>query len=87
MVINIAHCREDHNTGLIQKIMAVSSISLITTPTIYKSFIRKTLVLSGLCPSFLRHIHHYRHAIISVSVMFQCATFYLCHSIQKCIIQ
>lgn len=47
MAIINTHCHVDRDAGTFQKIMTGYRVSLITTPTIYKSFIRKYSALSG----------------------------------------
>jgi len=81
MAIIITHCHADHDAGTFQKVMTGSRVSLITTPTIYKSFIRKYSALSGLSPAFLRHSHHYRPAIIGEPLIFQGATFHFSYTL------
>ena len=84
MAIIITHCHADHDAGAFQKVMTGSRVALITTPTIYKSFIRKYAALSGLSPELLRHSHRYRPAIIGQPLKFQGATFqfnYTLHTI------
>ena len=54
---------------------------MITTPTIYKSFIRKYAALSNLSPALLRHSHRYKPAIIGQPLRFQGATFHFMYSL------
>ena len=61
-----------------------SPVVVITTPTIYKSFIRKYAALSALSPALLRHSHRYKRATIGEPLRFQGATFkfiYTLHTI------
>jgi len=84
MAIIITHCHADHDAGSFQKVMTGSRVAIITTPTIYKSFIRKYAALSGLSPTLLKHSHRHRPAIIGQPLNFQGATFnftYTLHSI------
>lgn len=84
MAIIITHCHADHDAGAFQKVMTGSRVAIITTPTIYKSFIRKYSALSGLRPTLLRHSHRHRPAIIGQPLRFQGATFlftYTLHTI------
>ena len=84
MAIIVTHCHADHDAGTFQKVMTGSRVAVITTPTIYKSFIRKYSALSGLNPSLLRHSHRYRPAIIGRLLQFQGASFdfhYTLHTI------
>lgn len=84
MAIIITHCHADHDAGTFQKVMTGSRVAIITTPTIYKSFIRKYAALSGLSPTLLRHSHRHRPAIVGQPLRFQGATFqftYTLHTI------
>lgn len=82
--IIITHCHADHDAGAFQKVLTGSPVVVITTPTIYKSFIRKYAALSALSPALLRHSHRYKPAIIGQALRFQGATFrftYTLHTI------
>ena len=84
IAIIITHCHADHDAGAFQKVMTGSRVAVITTPTIYKSFLRKYAALSGLNPELLRHSHRHRPAIIGQPLKFQGATFnftYTLHTI------
>ena len=84
MAIIVTHCHADHDAGTFQKVMTGSRVAVITTPTIYKSFIRKYSALSGLSPALLRHSHRFRPAIIGRLLQFQGASFnfhYTLHTI------
>ncbi len=81
MAIIITHCHADHDAGTFQKVMTGSRVAIITTPTIYKSFIRKYAALSGLSPTLLRHSHRHRPAIIGQPLKFQGATFYFTYTL------
>jgi len=82
--IILTHCHADHDAGAFQKVLTGSPVVVITTPTIYKSFIRKYAALSALSPALLRHSHRHKPAIIGSPLRFQGATFqftYTLHSI------
>eukprot|EP00551_Chaetoceros_affinis_P010448 CAMPEP_0203662688 /NCGR_PEP_ID=MMETSP0090-20130426/567_1 /ASSEMBLY_ACC=CAM_ASM_001088 /TAXON_ID=426623 /ORGANISM="Chaetoceros affinis, Strain CCMP159" /LENGTH=1308 /DNA_ID=CAMNT_0050525513 /DNA_START=591 /DNA_END=4517 /DNA_ORIENTATION=+ len=82
--IILTHCHADHDAGAFQKVLTGSPVVVITTPTIYKSFIRKYAALSNLSPALLRHCHRHKPAIIGAPLRFQGATFqftYTLHSI------
>lgn len=76
IAIVITHCHADHDAGAFQKVLTGSRVAIITTPSIYKSFIRKYAALSGLCPGLLRRSHRFRAAIIGQPLRFQGATFH-----------
>jgi glyoxylase-like metal-dependent hydrolase (beta-lactamase superfamily II) len=77
----ITHCHADHDAGAFQKVLTGSRLSVITTPTIYKSFIRKYAALSGLSQTPLRRSHRHRAAIIGQPLRFQGATFHFTYTL------
>lgn len=79
--IILTHCHADHDAGAFQKVLTGSQVVVITTPTIYKSFIRKYAALSNLSPVLLRHSHRYKAAIIGTPLRFQGATFNFTYSL------
>ena len=79
--IILTHCHADHDAGAFQKVLTGSPVVVITTPTIYKSFIRKYAALSALSPALLRHCHRYKPAIIGQPLRFQGATFHFMYSL------
>lgn len=81
MGIIITHCHADHDAGAFQKVMRGSRVAIITTPTIYDSFIRKYSALSGLKASLLRHSHRHRPAIIGQPLRFQGAVFHFTYTL------
>jgi hypothetical protein len=81
MACIITHCHADHDAGAFQKVTTGSRVAIITTPTIYKSFIRKHSALSGLRPSLLRHSHRHRPAIIGQPLNFQGAVFHFTYTL------
>ena len=81
VAIIITHCHADHDAGAFQKVLTGSRVAMITTPTIYKSFIRKYAALSGLSPTLLRHSHRHRPAIIGQALKFQGAKFHFTYTL------
>jgi hypothetical protein len=81
IAIIITHCHADHDAGAFQKIMTGSQVAIITTPTIYKSFMRKYAALSGLSPSLLRQSHRFRAAIIGQPLKMQGAVFHFTYTL------
>lgn len=79
--IILTHCHADHDAGAFQKVLTGSPVVVITTPTIYKSFIRKYAALSALSPALLRHSHRYKRAIIGEPLRFQGATFHFIYTL------
>lgn len=81
VAIIITHCHADHDAGAFQKVLTGSRVAVITTPTIYKSFIRKYAALSGLSTTLLRHSHRHRPAIIGQPLKFQGARFHFTYTL------
>lgn len=81
--IILTHCHADHDAGAFQKVLTGSPVVVITTPTIYKSFIRKYAALSSLSPALLRHSHRYKPAIIGEPLRFQGATFHFTYTLHS----
>eukprot|EP00804_Cyclotella_cryptica_P025496 CCRYP_011994-RB/>CCRYP_011994-RB protein AED:0.02 eAED:0.02 QI:1709/1/1/1/1/1/5/157/938 len=81
--IILTHCHADHDAGAFQKVLTGSPVVVITTPTIYKSFIRKYAALSSLSPALLRHCHRYKPAIIGEPLRFQGATFHFTYTLHS----
>jgi len=81
--IILTHCHADHDAGAFQKVLTGSPVVVITTPTIYKSFIRKYAALSALSPALLRHSHRYKAAIIGQPLRFQGATFHFTYTLHS----
>jgi glyoxylase-like metal-dependent hydrolase (beta-lactamase superfamily II) len=81
VAIIITHCHADHDAGAFQKVLTGSRVAMITTPTIYKSFIRKYAALSGLSQTLLRHSHRHRPAIIGQALQFQGAKFHFTYTL------
>ena len=79
----LTHCHADHDAGAFQKILTGSPVVVITTPTIYKSFIRKYSALSELSPGILHHSHRYKPAIIGAPLRFQGATFHFIYTLHS----
>jgi phosphoribosyl 1,2-cyclic phosphodiesterase len=81
--IILTHCHADHDAGAFQKVLTGSPVVVITTPTIYESFIRKYAALSALSPALLRHSHRYKRAIVGQALRFQGATFYFTYTLHS----
>jgi phosphoribosyl 1,2-cyclic phosphodiesterase len=79
--IILTHTHADHDAGAFQKVLTGSPVVVITTPTIYKSFIRKYAALASLSPALLQHSHRYKPAIIGQPLRFQGATFHFFYSL------
>ena len=80
----ISHCHADHDAGTFQKILREGRVTLMTTPTIMYSFLRKYAALSGLDLEFLRGVFHYRAVSIGQPIKIRGGRFeffYTLHSI------
>ncbi|ETW09797.1 hypothetical protein H310_00276 [Aphanomyces invadans] len=80
----VTHCHADHDAGTFQKILQEGRVSLITTSTIYHSFLRKYAALSGFDESFLKRVLTFRRVRINDPTNIRGATFrffYSLHSI------
>lgn len=80
----LTHCHADHDAGTFQKILQEGRVALITTNTIYRSFLRKYSALSGFDEDFLKRVLDHRlvrindpHTIRGAEFRF----FYSLHSI------
>ncbi|GBG27927.1 cGMP-dependent 3',5'-cGMP phosphodiesterase A [Hondaea fermentalgiana] len=58
--IILTHCHADHDAGTFQKILKEGKTTLITTRTIYDSFIRKYALISGFGEPFLQMLFEHR---------------------------
>jgi|GEM_PF-735754 len=58
--IILTHCHADHDAGAFQKILKEGKITLITTKTIFDSFIRKYSLISGFAEIFLLRLFEHR---------------------------
>lgn len=79
----LTHCHADHDAGAFQKILTGSPVVVITTPTIYKSFIRKYSALSELSEGILQRSHRYKLATIGTPLRFQGATFHFTYTLHS----
>jgi glyoxylase-like metal-dependent hydrolase (beta-lactamase superfamily II) len=79
----LTHCHADHDAGAFQKILTGSPVVVITTPTIYKSFIRKYSALSELSEGILQRSHRFKPAIIGAPLRFQGATFHFIYTLHS----
>ncbi|EEY69474.1 cGMP-dependent 3',5'-cGMP phosphodiesterase, putative [Phytophthora infestans T30-4] len=80
----LTHCHADHDAGTFQKILQEGRVALITTDTIYRSFLRKYSALSGFEPSFLERVLDHRLVRINDLTQIRGAEFrffYSLHSI------
>lgn len=80
----LTHCHADHDAGTFQKILQEGRVALITTHTIYKSFLRKYSALSGFDEPFLKRVLDHRLVRINDPTTIRGAEFrffYSLHSI------
>ncbi|GAM27326.1 hypothetical protein SAMD00019534_105010 [Acytostelium subglobosum LB1] len=62
--IILTHCHADHDSGTFQKLLEEYQITVVTTPTILNSFLRKYSALSNLSQDMLRRLFIFRPVII-----------------------
>ena len=82
--IIVSHCHADHDAGTFQKILQEGRVTLLTTPTIMGSFLRKYSALSGLNQEFLKGVFHFRPVRIGETFKMRGGEFkfmYMLHSI------
>uniref|UniRef100_A0A7S1BBZ3 Metallo-beta-lactamase domain-containing protein n=1 Tax=Corethron hystrix TaxID=216773 RepID=A0A7S1BBZ3_9STRA len=81
--IILTHCHADHDAGAFVTVLAGSPVVIITTPTIYKSFITKYSALSKLSSGLIEKSHRNIYAIIGQPLHFHGAIFYFCYSLHS----
>eukprot|EP01133_Synstelium_polycarpum_P014612 gene14612-17279_t len=62
--IILTHCHADHDSGTFQKLLEEYQITVVTTPTILNSFLRKYSALSNLNQDMLRRLFIFRPVMI-----------------------
>lgn len=80
----VTHCHADHDAGTFQKMLQACKVTLITTTTIMRSFVRKYSALSGFTEAFTRRMFRFRPVRIGEPVRLRGAEFrffYSLHSI------
>eukprot|EP00947_MAST-08B_sp_MAST-8B-sp1_P001920 g1920.t1 len=80
----LTHCHADHDAGTFQKLLHEEQVTLITTQTILRSFMRKYAALAGLDENTLRRLFIFKRARIGEMVNIRGAQlrfFYALHSI------
>lgn len=60
----LTHCHADHDAGVLQKCFQETKVTLYTTPTVFKSFIRKATALTELPASKLYDLFDFHPMII-----------------------
>lgn len=58
--IILTHCHADHDAGTFQKMLTDHKVDLITSNTIFQSFVRKYSAVSGLSQKFLKTLVRFR---------------------------
>ncbi|CAM9235928.1 unnamed protein product, partial [Hapterophycus canaliculatus] len=80
----VTHCHADHDAGTFQKVLLDGQVNIISTRTIYESFIRKYTALSGMSADLIRSSHHFTPVTIGHTLRLNGASFdffYTLHSI------
>lgn len=65
----LTHCHADHDSGTFQKILDEHQVTVITTPTIMGSFLRKYSALSGLPENIMRRLFNFRPILLGEPLM------------------
>jgi len=60
----LTHCHADHDAGTFQKILEEHRVTLMTTPVIFQSFLRKYSAISGFSKNFLQKLFIFRPVTI-----------------------
>lgn len=82
--IILTHCHADHDAGTFQKILNEGKITVYSTETVMRSFLRKYSALSGESPKDLLKLFHFVPIKIRTSIFIhggQFEMFYTLHSI------
>ncbi|KAF2068513.1 hypothetical protein CYY_010160 [Polysphondylium violaceum] len=80
----LTHCHADHDSGTFQKLLEEYQITVVTTPTILGSFLRKYGALSNLSTDVLRRLFVFRPVMIGEPMIISGAEFrffYTIHTI------
>ncbi|CAB1116732.1 unnamed protein product [Ectocarpus sp. CCAP 1310/34] len=80
----VTHCHADHDAGTFQKVLLDGQINIVSTRTIYESFIRKYTALSGMSGDLIRFSHKFIPVKIGQTLRLNGASFdffYTLHSI------
>ena len=62
--IILTHCHADHDVGTLQKILQDGKVTLYTTSTIFKSFIKKSEALTGIEENRLKQLVNFHPVLI-----------------------
>ncbi|QDZ25583.1 guanylate cyclase [Chloropicon primus] len=82
--VMVTHCHADHDGGTLQKILAETQCTVITTTAILNSFIRKYSLLTNLEEEFLQTLFIARPAIVGEPILInggEINVFYTMHTI------
>jgi CRP-like cAMP-binding protein/phosphoribosyl 1,2-cyclic phosphodiesterase len=80
----LTHCHADHDSGVFQKVLEEGRVSLHTTPTILRSFLRKWVAITGESEERLRRLFVFRPVTCGAPLRIQGGEFrffYSLHSI------
>lgn len=64
----LTHCHADHDSGTMQKLLEEGRCTLVTTPTIGHSFLRKAAALTGLRESYLASLVDFTPVVIGEAI-------------------
>eukprot|EP00743_Colponemidia_sp_Colp-15_P007608 GILK01008231.1.p1 GENE.GILK01008231.1~~GILK01008231.1.p1 ORF type:complete len:784 (+),score=143.48 GILK01008231.1:66-2417(+) len=77
----LSHCHADHDAGTFQKILEESKVTIMTTPTVLGSFLRKYSAVSGIPEKTLRRLFVFRPASIGRALKLHGAEFNFFYSL------
>ena len=64
----ITHCHADHDAGTFQKLIAGGRVTLMTAPTVMRSFVNKYAAISGVGEAGLRELFDFVPGIVGTPV-------------------
>eukprot|EP00899_Mesostigma_viride_P005602 jgi/Mesvir1/15042/Mv14695-RA.1 len=77
----LTHCHADHDSGTFQKILEEKRITVMTTTTIFNSFVRKYAALLSVQEKALRRLVHFNQVKIGEPVNCHGGTFYFWYTL------
>lgn len=77
----LTHCHADHDAGTFQKLVDEQRVTVVTTPTIMNSFLRKYAAMNGLDSSLLLKLFNYVPVSIEEEFKLHGATFRFFYSL------
>jgi CRP-like cAMP-binding protein/glyoxylase-like metal-dependent hydrolase (beta-lactamase superfamily II) len=79
--IFLTHCHADHDAGLFQKLMTSKKVTVTTTPTVMKSFLRKYSSVTGLGDDLIKQLFTFRPVTLGKGMFFNGAEVHFHYSL------